>query len=217
MARRLFQIALTVCLVVVASAPSQAAAGAGDFHRTGQHRARTFTRWALGSSPSPLLAALEGDCGAVVGNAFFIAPPIAENLELRCHVPSGKAIVFSHAAWFTAIPFDGSTDAEIIAAANAGFDPVTSWVKFDGDRVGLAGKTFNAGAFNVRSHPDSFYDVIGAGTGVIRTSITGTFMTLPPQKCGKHVIESAVDFGVPDEVFSGTYHVRIGGSCTDDD
>jgi hypothetical protein len=31
------------------------------------------------------------------------------------------------------------------------------------------------------------------------------------------VIESAVDFGVPDEVFSGTYHVRIGGSCTDDD
>ena len=214
MVRRLFLIVVIVCFVVVGAAPAHASADADDFHRTGLPRAQRLTRWALGSSPSPLLAALEGDCGSRVGNAFFIAPPIAENLELRCRVPSGVAIVFSHAAWFTAIPFDGSTVAEISAAANAGFDPVSSWVRFDGERVGLAGKTFNAGAFDVRSDPGSFYDVIGAGTGVIRTSITGTFMTLPPQACGRHVLESAVDFGVPGEVFSGTYRIRI-GSCDD--
>jgi hypothetical protein len=211
MGRRLFLIASIACFMVVSVAPSHAGADADDLHRTALHRTRTFTRWALGSSPSPLLEALEGDCGSVVGNAFFIAPPIAEGLDLRCRVPRGKAIVFSHAAWFTSVPADGSTDAQIIAAANAGFAPVRSRVTFDGHRVGLSGKTFNAGAFDVRSFKGSFYDAIGLGTGVIRTSITGTFMTLPPQRCGRHVFKSAVDFGVPGEVFSGTYRIRIGG------
>ena len=215
MARRLFLLVSLVCLVLMAAPPAHASADADDWHRTGTFRARSLARWALGSSPSPLLASLEGDCGGVVGNAFFIAPPIAEDLELRCRVPSGTAIVFSHAAWFTFIPADGTTDAEIIAAADAGFDPVLSRVTFDGERVGLSGKTFNAGAFNLRSESGSFLDAIGVGTGVIRTSITATVMTLPPQRCGNHVLESAVDFGVPGEVFSGTYHIRIGG-CDDD-
>lgn len=215
MTRRLLLLAMMVCLVLVSAVPAQAGADSDDLQRTGLTRARSLARWALGESPSPLLAAFEGDCGDRVGNAFFLAPPIAENIELRCRVPLGTAIVFSHAAWFASIPADGSTDAEIIAVANEGFDPVSSWVTFDGHRVGLSGKTFNLGAFTVWSEPGSFYDEIGLGTGGVRTSLTGTVMTLPPQHaCGRHVIEAAVDFGVPDEVFSVTYRIRI-GRCDD--
>jgi hypothetical protein len=216
MVRRISLLALMVSLMMVVLPAHANAHGDDDvgIHRTGIHRTRTYTRWALGESPSPLLASLEGDCGDVIGGAFFIAPPIAEDLELRCRVPHGRAIVFSHAAWFTSIPADGSNDAEIIAAANAGFAPVLSRVTFDGDRVGLRGKTFNAGAFTVQSEPGSFYDVIGVGTGPIRTSITATFLTVPPLECGRHIIRSAVDFGVPDQAFSGTYRIRIGG-CDD--
>lgn len=215
MTRRLFLLATMVCLVMVSTVPAQADAESDDLHRTGLTRARSLARWALGESPSPLLSAFEGDCGDRVGNAFFLAPPIGQDMELRCRVPLDTAIVFSHAAWFTTIPADGSTDAEIIAAANDGFDPVSSWVTFDGDRVGLSGKTFNLGAFTVWSEPGSFYDEIGLGTGGVRTSLTGTVMTLPPQDaCGRHVIKAAVDFGVPDEVFSVTYRIRI-GRCDD--
>lgn len=209
MPRRISLLALTALFVMaLVPAPAHADDDAG-IHRTGQFRARTYARWALGASPSPLLASLEGDCGERVGGAFFIAPPIAENLELVCRIPHGLPIVFSHAAWFTFIPADGSTDAEIIAAADAGFTPVTSWVRFDGDRVGVRNKTFNLGAFTVHSEPGSFLDVIGVGTGPIRASLTGTFLTIAPGLCGRHVLRSAVDFGVPGEVFSGTYRIRV--------
>lgn len=214
MSRRISLLALTALFVTALVAAHAVADDDAGIHRTGLHRARTYTRWALGESPSPLLASLEGDCGERVGGAFFIAPPIAENLELVCRVPQGLAIVFSHAAWFTSIPVDGSTDAEIIAAAEAGFAPVTSWVRFGGDRIGVRARTFNAGAFTVQSEPGSFYDVIGAGTGPIRTSITGTFLTIPPGLCGRHVMRSAVDFGLPGQVFSGTYRIRV--RCDDD-
>ncbi|MGZ8631695.1 MAG: hypothetical protein ACXWZF_12130 [Actinomycetota bacterium] len=214
MVRRISLLVLMVSLLMVAAIPARA--GVAGIHRTHQHRAREYSRWALGSSPSPLLASLEGPCGGVVGGRFFIAPPIAENLELWCDVPAGTPIVFSHAAWFTFIPADGSTDAEIIAAADAGFAPVSSWVTFDGDRVGTRGKTYNLGAFTIHSKPGSFLDAIEVGTGPIRTSLTATFLTIPPQRCGRHLLESAVDFGVPDEVFSGTYHITIGG-CDGDD
>jgi hypothetical protein len=215
MVRRISLLALFVSLVTVVL-PASAHADDAGIHRTGQYRARTYSRWALGASPSPLLASLEGQCGGVVGGRFFIAPPIAENLELWCDVPAGSPIVFSHAAWFTFIPADGSTDAEIIAAADAGFAPVSSGVSFDGDRVGTRGKTFNLGAFTIHSKSGSFLDAIEVGTGPIRTSLTGTFLTIPPQGCGRHLLESAVDFGVPGEVFSGTYHITIGG-CSGDD
>ncbi len=214
MVRRISFLALMVSLLMVATMPARA--GVAGIHRTHQFRAREYSRWALGSSPSPLLASLEGACGAVVDGRFFIAPPIAEDLELWCDVPADTPIVFSHAAWFTFSPADGTTDAELVAAADAGFAPVSSWVKFDGDRVGTSGKTFNLGAFTIRSRSGSFLDAIGVGTGPIRTSLTGTFLTIPTQGCGRHVIESAVDFGVPDEVFSGTYHIRIGGCGGDD-
>ncbi len=215
MIRRLLLLASIGCFVVGGAVPAHADADGDDLHKTGLTRARSLARWALGEGPSPLLMAFEGDCGDRVGNAFFLAPPIGQDMELRCRVPLDTAIVFSHAAWFTTIPADGSTDAQIIAAANAGFDPVSSWVTFDGERVGLSGKTFNLGAFTVWSEKGSFYDEIGLGTGGVRTSLTGTIMTLPPQdECGRHVIKTAVDFGVPDEVFSVTYRIRIGG-CDD--
>lgn len=136
MVRRISLLALTALFeAALVPAPAQADDDAG-IHRTGQFRARSYARWALGDSPSPLLASLDGDRGQRVGGAFFIAPPIAANLELVCRVPHGLAIVFSHAGWFTWIPADGSTDAEIIASANANFAPVTTWVRFDGERVG---------------------------------------------------------------------------------
>jgi hypothetical protein len=215
MIRRISLLALLFCLVTVFLPASAQAGDDAGIHRTGQYRARSYARWALGESPSPLLASLEGDCGGVVDGRFFIAPPIAENLEIWCRVPADTPIVFSHAAWFGWIPADGTTDAEIIAAAEAGFAPVTSWVTYDGDRVGTRGKTFNLGAFTIRSESGSFYDAIGVGTGPIRTSLTATVMTIPPQGCGRHDLASAVDFGVPGEVFSGTWHIRVGG-CKDD-
>jgi hypothetical protein len=215
MVQRIWLLALIVSLVTVVP-PASAHADDAGIHRTGQYRARTYSRWALGASPSPVLASLEGQCGGVVDGRFFIAPPIAEDLELWCDVPADTPIVFSHAAWFTFVPADGSTDAQIIAAADAGFAPVTSRVRFDGDRIGTRGKTYNLGAFTIRSKSGSFLDAIGVGTGPIRTSLTGTFVTIPPRRCGRHLLESAVDFGVPDEVFSGTYHIRIGGCGGDD-
>src|SRR5687767_10580088 len=104
MTRRLFLLATMVCLVMVSTVPAQAGAESDDLHRTGLTRARSLARWALGGSPSPLLSAFEGDCGDRVGNAFFLAPPIGQDMELRCRVPLDTAIVFSHAAWFTTIP-----------------------------------------------------------------------------------------------------------------
>jgi hypothetical protein len=214
MARRSLLLVSMVCLVVVSAVPARA--DDDGIHRTGIGRARTLTRWALGDSSNPLVAALEGDCGAVVDGRFFMAPPIVENLEVTCRVRHGLPIVFSHAAQFTWIPAYGTTDAEIIAAADALFTPITSWVRFDGDRVGVRNKTFNLGAFTVRSEAGSFYDgVIGLGTGAIRTSLTGTFLTIPPDGCGRHVLRSFVDFGRAGEVFGGTYHIRIVG-CDDD-
>lgn len=205
---------LAAALFSLGALPGSAHPGA--HHGLGIYRpsvplARTYTRWALGASPSPLFGALEGACGAVMGNDFFIAPPIAEGIDVRCAVPRGKRIVFSHAAWFTFIPLDGTTDAEIIAAADAGFTPLTSWVRLDGHPVRLRGKSFNAGAFDVWSAPDSFLDQIGAGTGSVRTSITGTFLVIPPLRCGHHLLRSAVDFGIEGQSFSGTYHIRVSG------
>ena len=214
MVRRIWLLALIVSLVTVVL-PASAHADDAGIHRTGLYRARTYSRWALGASPSPVLASLEGQCGGVVDGRFFIAPPIAEELELWCHVPADTPIVFSHAAWFTFVPADGSTDAQIIAAADAGFAPVSSWVRFDGARIGTRGKTYNLGAFSIRSKSGSFLDAIGVGTGPIRTSLTGTFVTIPPRRCGRHLLESTVDFGVPDEVFSGTYHIAIEGCAGD--
>ena len=213
MIRRISLLGLMVSLVMVAVVPARAGDDAG-IHKTGQYRARAYARWALGEGPSPLLLALEGDCGDVVDGRFFIAPPIAKDLEIWCRVPADTPIVFSHAGWFTWIPVDGDTDAEIIAAAEGNFALVTSWVRYDGDRVGVKDKTFNLGAFTVRSESGSFYDEIGVGTGPIRTSLTATVLTIPPRGCGNHELAAAVDFGVPDEVFSGTWHIRIRG-CDD--
>jgi hypothetical protein len=217
MSRRSFGPALVVVLVatlLLGAFPG--GAHPAPSHGLGIYRpsvplARVYTRWALGASPSPLFGALEGVCGARMGNDVFIAPPIAEGVDVRCRVPHGARIVFSHAAWFTLIPFDGSTDVEIVAAANAGFTPVVSWVRLDGRPVRLAGRSFNAGAFDVWSEPDSFLDQIGAGTGAVRTSITGTFLVIPPLPCGYHRLRAAVDFGIPDQSFSGTYRLRVCG------
>jgi hypothetical protein len=220
MARRVALLALLVTFVLAVATPPLAAHSSDDdvrIHRTRQYHARNYARWALGESPSPLLASLEGDCGDVVERRFYIAPPIEQELELRCRVRHGLPIVFSHAGWFTSIPADGSTDAEIIAAANAGFATIVeSWVRFDGERVGVRGKTFNLGAFTIRSAEGSFYDVIGIGTGRIRTSLTGTFLTIKGLDCGRYVLKSAVEFDAPGEVFSATHRIRVVG-CHDDD
>ena len=214
MVRRFTLLAVLLTSVLMGAIPASAyrtGHGGLGIYRPSVPLTRVYTRWALGASPSPLFGALEGDCGSVMGNDFFIAPPIAEGVDVRCRVPHGSRIVFSHAAWFTLIPFDGSTDQQIIAAANAGFTPVSTWVRLDGHPVRLAGKSFNAGAFNVWSEPDSFLDQIGAGAGFVRTSITGTFLVIPPLHCGHHLLRAAVDFGIPGQSFSGTYRIHACG------
>jgi hypothetical protein len=213
MARRISLIALTV-LFVVALAPAPAQADDAGIHRTGQPGtdlcevgARRITE------PAPRVARRR--LWPTGRTSLLHRPSDRRAPRARVPYPARLPIVFSHAAWFTWIPADGSTDAEIIAAAEAGFTPVTTWVRFDGDRVALHNKTFNLGAFTVHSEPgSSFYDASGVGTGPIRTSITATVLTIAPGLCGRHVLRSAVDFDRPGETFSGTYRIR--GRCDDE-
>lgn len=218
MLRRTSFIAILTFVTLASMIPAAAADGRddADVHRTKRYHARSYARWVLGDGSAPPLASLEGDCGAIVRGRFYIAPPIDRGLELTCRVRHGLPIVFSHAGWFTSIPADGDTDAQIVAAARAGFATIVdSWVLLDGERVGVGDKTRHLGAFWVRSETGSFYDAIGVGTGPIRTALSGSFLTIAHLGCGRHTLEAAADFGVPGGRFGGTWHLRVRG-CDDD-
>lgn len=217
MVRRVCFSALLFSVTVAALLPTPALADDADVHRTGTYYARAYTRWGLGASPSPLLGAIEGTtCGEVYEGRFFMVPPPILGLDLRCRVPHGSPIVFSHAGAFTFIPHDGDTDAEIIAEADALFAPVISWARLDGEPVEIEDMTRNVGAITVRSEPGSFYDVaIGVGTGPIRTALTGSFMTIEDLPCGRHRLRTRVDFGVPGARFGGTWRIRVRGCGND--
>jgi hypothetical protein len=162
----------------------------------------------LGDSSNPLIAGLDGDCGRLSNGVFMLAAPITVDAEFDCDVPTGTWIVLSHAAWFSTAGVDGDTDAELEAAAMAGWNTSIDWLTLDGSSVALS--TIDTGAYDVISEPGSFYDTIyQVGTGPIRTVIRGNVVVIHPLAPGDHVIESAVSF-VGDGDFSATYTLHVG-------
>ena len=213
MGRNVIVLTLVLTLGLVAGA-SPAAAGPVlpyNSHPRG-HSYASWTRmvgqWFLGDASNPLFGALEGDCGEVMDGVFFMAAPIDVGVELDCDVPTGTPIVLSHAGWFSTEGIDGETDAELEAAAIAGFVTSVNALTLDGRALPL--QPIDTGAFDVISELGSFYDTaVGVGTGPIRTALRANVVFLHPLTPGDHVIEGAVSF-VGDGEFSVTYDVHVG-------
>ena len=125
---------------------------------------RLVGQFYLGDASNPLFGALGGECGQLKDHVFYMAAPIDLGVELDCDVPTGTPIVVSPAGWFTTQGIDGDTDAELEAAADAGFVTSTDWLTLDGRSVPL--ETIRTGAFDVNSETGSFYDsILDVGTG----------------------------------------------------
>jgi hypothetical protein len=204
-------LALTLGLVAGASSAAAGPVLPYNSHPRG-HSYASWTRmvgqWFLGDASNPLFGALAGDCGEVMNGVFFMAAPIDVGVELDCDVPTGTPIVLSHAGWFSTEGIDGETDAELEAAAIAGFVTSTNSLTLDGRALPL--QPIDTGVYEVISEPESFYDtVLGIGTGPIRTALRANVVFLHPLTPGDHVIEGAVSF-VGDGEYSVTYNVHVG-------
>lgn len=167
-------------------------------------------QWFLGDASNPLFAGLEGECGQMIDGVFFLVAPISLDQEFQCDVPTGTPIVLSHAGWFSTEGIDGDTDAELEQAADAGFVYSANSLTVDGTTIPL--HPVSTGAYDVVSAPGSFYDqILGLGTGSIRTVVTGDVVFIHPLTPGDHVIEAAVTFDpVANGDYSATYHVHVG-------
>ena len=213
MRRNVIVLTLVLALGLVAGASPVAAGPVLPYnaHPHG-HSYASWTRmvgqWFLGDASNPLFGALGGDCGEVMNGFFFMAAPIDVGVELDCDVPTGTPIVLSHAGWFSTEGIDGETDAELEAAAVAGFVTSANSLTLDGKALPL--QPIDTGAYDVLSEPGSFYDTaVGVGTGPIRTALRANVVFLHPLTPGDHVIEAAVSF-VGDGEFSVTYNVHVG-------
>jgi hypothetical protein len=167
-------------------------------------------QWFLGDASNPLIAGLDGDCGQIIDGVFFMVAPISLDQEFQCDVPTGTPIVLSHAGWFSTEGIDGDIDAELQQAADAGFVYSVNSLTVDGTAVPL--HTVSTGAFDVISEPGGFYDqILGVGTGSIRTVVTGDVVFIHPLSPGDHIIEAAIRFTpITGGDFSATYHVHVG-------
>jgi hypothetical protein len=167
-------------------------------------------QWFLGDASNPLFAGLNGECGQTIDGVFFMVAPISLDQQFQCEVPVGTPIVLSHAAWFSTEGIDGNTDAELQQAADAGFVYSANSLTVDGATVPL--HTVTTGPYDVISASGSFYDqILGVGTGAIRTVVTGDVVFIHPLTPGDHVIEGAVTFTpVSNGDYSATYHVHVG-------
>jgi hypothetical protein len=204
-------LALTLGLVAGASSAAAGPVLPYNSHPRG-HSYASWTRmvgqWFLGDASNPLFGALAGDCGEVMNGVFFMAAPIDVGVELDCDVPTGTPIVLSHAGWFSTEGIDGETDAQLEAAAIAGFVTSVNSLTLDGKALPL--QPIDTGVYDVISEPGSFYDtVLGVGTGDIRTALRANVVFLHPLTPGDHVIEGAVSF-VGDGEYSVTYNLHVG-------
>jgi hypothetical protein len=169
---------------------------------------RLVGQFFLGDASNPLIAGLDGDCGELIDGVFFMAAPIDVGAEFECEVPVGTPIVLSHAGFFTTEGIDGDTDADLLAAAEAGFTYTSNSLSVDGKAIQL--RTISAGVFDVVSEPGSFYDTIaGVGTGPVRTALIGNVVFLHPLPPGDHTIETEVTFTGSGGAFSATYQVHV--------
>jgi hypothetical protein len=166
-------------------------------------------QWFLGDASNPLIAGLDGDCGQVIDGVFFMVAPIAPDQQFDCDVPTGTPIVLSHAGWFSTEGIDGHTDAELEQAADAGWVYTVDTLTVDGQTVPL--RTVTTGAYDVISEPGSFYDqILGVGTGPVRTVVTGNVVYIHPLSPGDHVIEATITFEPASRGdFSATYHIHV--------
>jgi hypothetical protein len=167
---------------------------------------RIVGQFFLGDASNPLIAGLDGACGEQRGNFFLMAAPIDVGEVFDCDIPAGTWIVLSHAAFFTTGGIDGDTDAVLEAKALAGFETPIDVLTLDGEPLKL--RTAITGAYDIEAAAGSFYDVIGVGTGDIRTAIVGNVTLIHPLPPGDHVIESEVLFS-DGEHFSATYRIHV--------
>lgn len=211
---RRWVLAGVVVALLAMSAPANAAGAmaperARVMGRSYAAWAQTWGRWAFGDASNPLIASLEtGDCGDVVGDVFLMVAPIAEGVELECHVPVGTPIVVTHAGTFGWSPDDGEDDASLEATVRGNFALDASELVLDGRSLRLF--TTSSGAFDVVAETGSFFEsVFGLGTGTIRTAITGQFAVILPLAPGAHDLDASVAFSNGD-AFSATYHIVVG-------
>lgn len=213
MRRKLVLLVTVLVITLVASAPFANAGPVLPFnsHPYGHSYPqwmRMVGQWFLGDESNPLFAGLEGDCGERMGKAFFMVAPIDVGLEFECNLPNGVPIVLSHAGFFATEGVDGDTDAELEAAAEAGFTFTSNSLTLDGKALPL--KPIDTGAYDVVSAPGSFYDTIYGLTGSVRTAIRGNLVVLRPLPPGDHTIEGEVAFTGAGGTFSATWHVHVG-------
>lgn len=201
-------------VALLAVSPASAAPTLPSQAHPGGHTYETWLQsvgqWFLGDASNPLFAGLDGECGQMIGGVFFMVAPIALDQEFQCDVPKGTPIVLSHAGWFATEGIDGDTDAELEQAADAGFVYWANSLSVDGTTIPL--HTVSTGAYDVVSEPGSFYDqILGLGTGPIRTVVVGDVVFIRPLTPGEHVIQAAVTF-TPESNgdYSATYHVHVG-------
>jgi hypothetical protein len=170
---------------------------------------RVVGRWFLGDASNPLIAGLvDGDCGQMMHGVFVMAAPIDVGVEFNCDVPAGTPLLLSHAGFFTTEGIDGDTDAELHAAAEAGFVTTSNSLTLDGNAIRL--RAIDAGTFDVVVEPGSFYNtIVGLDTGPVRTALIGNLVYLHPLTPGNHVIETEVTFIGAGGSFSATYQVRV--------
>jgi hypothetical protein len=204
--------AVLVVTLIGALAPAQAGPAVPfQAHPRGhsyQEWMRLVGQFFLGDASNPLIAGLDGDCGELIDGVFFMAAPIDVGAEFECEVPVGTPIVLSHAGFFTTEGIDGNTDADLLAAAEAGFTYTSNSLSVDGKAIRL--RTISAGVFDVVSEPGSFYDTIaGVGTGPVRTALIGNVVFLHPLPPGDHTIETEVTFTGSGGAFSATYQVHV--------
>ncbi len=212
MRRKLILLAAMVTLGVLTTASPATAGPALPY--ASHPRGHSVSEWLrevgqfyLGDASNPLLGGLEGDCGELIDGVFFLVAPIDVGVDLRCEVPTGTPLVVAPAGFFTTEGIDGDTDAELEAAAAAGFVTTSDQVSLDGRTLRL--QTVETGAYDVISEPGSFYDtVVGVGTGPVRTDLRGNLLFLHPLPPGEHVIQADVTFA-DGATYSVTYHLLV--------
>jgi hypothetical protein len=205
-------ITIAACLTLFLAVPAAHASSAlpsnaRPLGHSSQDWLARVGQYYLGDATNPLIASLSGDCGELRHGVFWMAAPIDLHLQFECSVPTGTWIVVSPAAWFSTEGFDGTTDAELEAAAIKGFTTSINWCTLDGRDVPLV--TLDTGPYEVQSEPGSFYDsILGVGTGPIRTVLRGNVVVIHPLRPGDHTLRSAVSF-VGDGAYSATYSIHV--------